>query len=247
MRHFVAYHKADDRGLLDRSEAFDVEAIGSKKSLKTLQSAIGSRIWLFEGRGTTTGNPEFSLAYSFIAELAEDAAPGEERQLSGSSVVYFDDEVLNDYSWFKRLKTEVANFSLGFQEVKNEEVVAQLEAFLAEEELAEISQGKPEKFIEGDGRKVLVSVRERSSAARLACIRHFGAVCFVCGFDFGRFYGKRAEGYIEVHHRKHISEFGEAHEVDPAADLVPLCANCHRVVHLEPPISVEDLKHEIQK
>jgi hypothetical protein len=55
---------------------------------------------------------------SNIAETAEDAAPGDEKRLSGSSLVYFDEEALNDLPWFKRLKVEVANFSLGFQEVK---------------------------------------------------------------------------------------------------------------------------------
>ncbi len=248
MRHFVAYHKADVRGLLDRTEQYDTVAIGSKKSLKTLQSAIGSRVWLFEGRGTTTGNPVFSLAYSFIAETVEDAADGKERQLSGSSVVHFDDKALNGFSWFKTLMIEVANFSLGFQEVKSPKVLAKIEAFLAEEDHADFGEQPPAMFTEGGTKRVEISIPERSASARLACIRHHGSVCFVCGFDFGRFYGGLAEGFIEVHHRKQISESSGSRAVDAVSDLIPLCANCHRVVHLSnPPIDVEALKEEIQK
>jgi hypothetical protein len=246
MRHFVAYHKADDRGLLDRTEQYDTEAIGSKKSLRTLQSAIGSRVWLFEGRGTTTGSPEFSLAFSFVAAVAEGAPEGDEKRLSGGSVVYFDDEVLNDFQWFKRLKKEFANFSIGFQEVKCAEVIAQFEAYLTEEDHVDFGTQSAATFVEGGRRKIEISIRERSASARLACIRHHGAVCFVCGFDFGRFYGKQAEGFIEVHHRMQISGATGPRAVDAVSDLVPLCANCHRVVHLEsPPIDVDRLKAEI--
>jgi hypothetical protein len=247
MRHFVAYHIADKRGPLDRTRQHDIEAIGSKKSLKALQAAIGSRVWLFEGRGTTTGKPIFSLAYSFVAETAEDAPDGEEKQLSGSSVIYFEDEVLNDLPWFKRLKIEVANFSLGFQEVKNSDVIAQLAAYLATEDHADFTE-RTTTFTEGGRRRVEISVRERSASARLACIRNYGTVCFVCGFNFGQFYGTVAEGFIEVHHRKQISESSDLRVVDAVSDLIPLCANCHRIVHLaSPPIDVDILKEKLRR
>ena len=248
MRHFVAYHRADVRGLLDREHQNCVETIGSKKSLKALRAAIGSRIWLFEGRGTTTGKATFSLVYSFIAKDVEDAEEGEEKRLSGSSVIYFDDEALNDFEWFKKLKTETANFSVGFQEVKNTDVVAQLEALLSDVDRADFGEHAASVFTEGGKRRVEISIRERSLSARLTCISHHGSVCFACGFDFARFYGARAEGFIEVHHRKQISESNGSRAVDPISDLVPLCANCHRVVHLSHPLlEVEVLKEEIKK
>jgi len=45
-------------------------------------------------------------------------------------------------------------------------------------------------------------------------------------------YGEIAEGYIHVHHLRPLSEVGEAHAVDPVADLRPVCPNCHAVLHL---------------
>lgn len=126
--------------------------------------------------------------------------------------------------------------------------IAQLEVYLTEEEHADFGESPPAVFTEGGRRRVEISVRERSASARLASIRHHGSSCFICGFDFGRFYGKRAKGFIEVHHRKQISESSGLRPVDAVSDLVPLCANCHRVVHLtNPPADVEALKEEIQK
>lgn len=94
----------------------------------------------------------------------------------------------------------------------------------------ELSEGQ--QFIEGAGRQVVVNAYERSSAARMRCIAHYGATCVICGFDFGRVYGRIAEGYIHVHHIVPLSAIRGRYEVDPIADLRPVCANCHSVIHL---------------
>ena len=39
------------------------------------------------------------------------------------------------------------------------------------------------------------------------------------------------DGFIEVHHLSPISQQTEAHAIDPTTDLVPLCANCHAMIH----------------
>lgn len=72
---------------------------------------------------------------------------------------------------------------------------------------------------------------ERSPEARDACIRHHGAVCAACGFEFGKAYGAIAQSLIHVHHIVPLSEIGREHKLDPMTDLIPLCANCHAVVH----------------
>ena len=38
-------------------------------------------------------------------------------------------------------------------------------------------------------------------------------------------------GKIEVHHRKPLYEIKEDYVVDPVKDLVPVCPNCHMVIH----------------
>jgi predicted HNH restriction endonuclease len=54
----------------------------------------------------------------------------------------------------------------------------------------------------------------------------------MCNFNFGRFFGETAEGFIHVHHLKPLAEIGEEYEVDPIEDLRPVCPNCHAMIHL---------------
>ena len=44
-------------------------------------------------------------------------------------------------------------------------------------------------------------------------------------------YGSFGENFIEVHHLKPISTYDGEHEVNPLTDLVPLCSNCHSMIH----------------
>ncbi|GLO12112.1 HNH endonuclease [Pseudomonas putida] len=93
----------------------------------------------------------------------------------------------------------------------------------------EVSQ--PELYIEGAVREVTVNAYERSAQARAACIDHHKAVCAACEFDFGLVYGEVAEGLIHVHHIVPLSTIGGEYKLDPIKDLIPLCPNCHAVVH----------------
>jgi hypothetical protein len=81
---------------------------------------------------------------------------------------------------------------------------------------------------------------ERSSALRAAALRfwtsrHQRLRCEACGFDFERAYGARGAGFIEFHH---VVPLGgkKGKRKRTARDLVPLCANCHRIVHRQSPI-----------
>ena len=97
-------------------------------------------------------------------------------------------------------------------------------------------------YREGAVQQVVVNAYERSDTAKRDCVRHYGATCFICGFDFGRTYGPVVEGLIHVHHLKPLSEIGAEYVVDPIADLRPVCPNCHAVLHSrKPAYSVEDV------
>jgi hypothetical protein len=87
-------------------------------------------------------------------------------------------------------------------------------------------------YSEGSVCRVEVNRYERDPQARLACIAAHGTRCVICGFSFGAAYGPEAEGHIEVHHRKPLSEVGGEYVVDPIEDLRPVCPNCHAVLHL---------------
>ena len=87
---------------------------------------------------------------------------------------------------------------------------------------------------------------ERNRKNRENAIRIHGTACMICGFDYDKVYGEDvADSYIEVHHIKQLSE-GEQ-KVDPAKDLITVCANCHRMLHRRRinNISVDELKKKI--
>ena len=105
----------------------------------------------------------------------------------------------------------------------------------------------PETVLEGAMQSVLVNRYERNPIGRARCIEKWGTTCTVCGFDFHKRYGDLGLGYIHVHHLKPLSEIREEYELDPVADLRPVCANCHSMLHRSiPPLSIESLSSLLQ-
>lgn len=99
--------------------------------------------------------------------------------------------------------------------------------------------------IEGAKRIITVNAYERAPSARRACINHHGAVCKCCGFDFEKTYGEHGKGFIHVHHIVPLYKLGEDYQIDPVRELVPLCPNCHAMVHRgndAKPLSIEALR-----
>ena len=96
--------------------------------------------------------------------------------------------------------------------------------------LNDISQGL-ESNEEGAARKRYVTTYERDRYNRSLAIAIHGDTCAACGFNFGQVYGDYAQGYIQVHHVVPVSDLEGPVRPDPEKDLVPLCANCHAVVH----------------
>jgi 5-methylcytosine-specific restriction protein A len=86
-------------------------------------------------------------------------------------------------------------------------------------------------FREGALKQVQVNAYERNGKARRACLLHHGWACSICGLDFGETYGAQADGLIHVHHLKPLNEIGRSYQVDPINDLLPVCPNCHAVIH----------------
>jgi 5-methylcytosine-specific restriction enzyme A len=105
-----------------------------------------------------------------------------------------------------------------------------------------------EELFEGAVRRVLVNAYERNPEARKNCIEHHGAVCKACGFDFEKKYGEIGKGFIHVHHLKQISEIGKTYQIDPVNDLVPVCPNCHAIMHKrKPPYTIQEVKSFLRR
>lgn len=92
---------------------------------------------------------------------------------------------------------------------------------------------KPEALSEGRVVELSLTTFERNPAARKSCLDHFGLQCRVCEFDFEKTYGELGKGFIHVHHITPLSHIRENYSVDPVKDLIPVCPNCHAMLHIK--------------
>jgi len=98
-------------------------------------------------------------------------------------------------------------------------------------------------YREGAACTVVLNAYERSEAARKLCIAKYGARCKVCEMTFGEVYGEIGEGFIHVHHIRPLAAVRKEYELNPVKDLLPVCPNCHAMLHShDPPLTVEELR-----
>lgn len=94
---------------------------------------------------------------------------------------------------------------------------------------------EPLTLLEGAERQFTASRRERNPVARKLCIEHHTRngrlACAVCDIDFGETYGSLGTGFIHIHHLTQLADTDEEREIVPHRDLVPVCPNCHSMIH----------------
>ena len=104
---------------------------------------------------------------------------------------------------------------------------------------------------EGEKKSITVNSYERNAYERKRCIDHYskdGIIsCQICGFNFGDFYGDKYQNLIEVHHIVPISKIGKSYRVDGIRDLIPVCPNCHMVLHSRYAESIDEIREHIKK
>ena len=116
-------------------------------------------------------------------------------------------------------------------------------SFVSNDVLTDIT----ETFLEGKSKEIVQTKYERNPQARKICLNHHGYSCQICDFNFETFFGNVGKGFIHVHHINSIAEIGKEYEIDPKNDLIPVCPNCHAMIHSRrPAFSIEEIK-EIRK
>ena len=93
------------------------------------------------------------------------------------------------------------------------------------------SEGLNRILKEGVMRTICVNAYERNPIARMECIKNSGCYCHICGIEFAYMYGEFASGFIHVHHIIPIHEIKDEYVIDPLKDLIPVCPNCHAMLH----------------
>lgn len=104
-----------------------------------------------------------------------------------------------------------------------------------------------------DGSDAFISAPEGKAALRIhlrrersqKLIQAFKATltdpcCEACGMRFSEVYGDLGAGYIEAHHKIPVSSLDDA-SITKLSDLAALCANCHRIIHKNGLMPVEEL------
>ncbi|TGM33906.1 HNH endonuclease [Leptospira levettii] len=98
-------------------------------------------------------------------------------------------------------------------------------------------------YVEGKSKEVLLTRYERNPLARKRSLEYHGYSCKICDFNFELNFGEIRRGFIHVHHVNPISTIGQEYSINPIVDLIPVCPNCHAMIHSKTPAySIEEIK-----
>lgn len=140
----------------------------------------------------------------------------------------------DEWHWIMRPSLARALESLGW---------VQVSPFLFPEEI-----DTSEKIYEGATYEITINKYERNPEARTKCIAKYGHTCQACGVNLYDVYGPAAKGFIHVHHLTPLASISKKYQVNPEKDLVPVCPNCHAIIHLStPPYTIKEIKQMLDK
>lgn len=171
-----------------------------------LRSKVASRTEAKEQN--KIGNTEYTRVMKFYAGFLQS------KIFRGKEVVKLADNELNE-----KVTKAVVDFS---------------PAIGLKEDPLQPPQNPEEIFTEGRICQVSITKRERNHNLRQLCLQHYGYTCQVCGMDFEKRYGTIGHSFIEVHHINPIAETDGEYALDPQNGLIPLCSNCHSMIHRGP-------------
>lgn len=162
------------------------------------------------------------LDYDSLAEIDQNGIQQWAPQQSGISIK---DEVLEslESNWFNFI-TE--NSYVGNSFISNDVITK-----------------KTETYYEGKSKEVTQTRYERNPRARKMCLEHYGYSCQICDFNFEEIFGEIGKGFIHVHHITPISKVGKEYKIEPLKDLIPVCPNCHAMIHSKrPAFGINEIK-----
>lgn len=163
-------------------------------------------------------------------------------------------DILNDKMWpveWKNFKFRMSRSPV-FPETEKEDVTHIISEwtgivcgmFLSLLNIIKIDDDNFEKKV----KRVEVNRYERNPLNREICLEVNGYDCKICGFNFEKVYGEIGREFIHVHHIVPVSETGGELNIDPVKDLIPVCPNCHAMLHSTvPPLKPEKLKEILKR
>jgi predicted HNH restriction endonuclease len=105
-----------------------------------------------------------------------------------------------------------------------------------------------ESYLADEGAAVLKTHLRRERSKRL--IQRFkrglkSYACTVCLFDFSARYGDVGLGFIEAHHIVSVAQLKPGAKTR-IQDLVPVCSNCHRMLHRHRGLRIDELRARLR-
>ena len=240
----------DVRGALDQ---FDNEVDWTKR----ISIEIGDIFYIYESNTSKRIIAKLEVIDNQVTDkdrLKDDVFWKEEVKISKTGyfrmklITMFDEGM--DRAW---LKNNGLKSFLQSPERINSELLAAILSWELDNEIKnnESSSDLTTSLIDKEGKRIgYYTYRyERNSKLRQAAINHHGLGCACCEFNFGKIYGEIGKDFIEIHHTKPISSFTDEEIVNPITDLVPLCSNCHRMIHRRKGkvLTIDELKNLLRK
>lgn len=136
--------------------------------------------------------------------------------------------------WELQLKPEIVSA------IEELELFSDKTEIIYPEEITDIHFSK-----EGALKHIQVNGYERDSKARSQCLKYYKRIkgkicCIVCEFDFEKAYGDLGKEFIHVHHIVPLYTIGQEYYINPEKDLVPVCPNCHAMLHRNKEVLIVD-------
>lgn len=241
------------KSLMDEGRYIDSWSCGNSKKLRT-----GDRIFLIKLGKEPRGIMASGLVFDSVYE-----APhwNEDRRVNGELTNYvnvdFDvirNPISNDMLLMEQLKEIDSKFKWSSQssgiEIP-EHTASKLEILwremtgsnienLLRNEIGTEEIFHPERYTEGALTQITVNKYERNVKARKACLEKYGYICRVCNENLAEKYGELGKEFIHVHHIVPLNEIKKEYKINPITDLIPLCPNCHAIIHRKNPAYTPD-------
>ncbi len=187
-----------------------------------LKSEDGSSVLILSDRWQENENGEAKLGYIQAREHLNKV------MFEGYQLYTFSQKRKKQKDELKSAKIE--SFA---QEIELKYLVREGEDWYAtEQESYNYSPEIEEEYYEGEKKERWSVYYERNPKARKECLQHHGYSCKICGFDFASVYGETGKNYIQVHHLNPMATIKKKYKINPINDLIPVCANCHVMLHI---------------
>lgn len=152
--------------------------------------------------------------------------------------------------WYRNHPNIKVGDAVYFEIISNDTLLISSTAFL-DKLFDEIDYySTKDDFSEGESRIVIHIKKERNqklvklAKEKWSAQHNHDIKCIVCSFSFYKTYGRIGQGFIEAHHVVPLSKLDGSITIK-TEDLVPVCANCHRILHRKDPLLTMDELHQI--